>query len=85
MIGETNGQLYVSCPLHKRNFSLDTGDCQNDEEYKILAFDVKEENGDLLVQLPPPEELDALIGSSKWMVRKATAIAIARNPDTNLR
>ncbi|GAA5913645.1 uncharacterized protein JCM6883_004036 [Sporobolomyces salmoneus] len=84
IIGETNGALYVSCPLHKRNYSLDTGDCQNDDEYKILAFDVKEENGNLLVQLPPPDELDALIGSSRWMVRKAKAAATAANPSNDI-
>lgn len=58
--------------LHKRNFRLDTGDCLNDDEYKVLAFEVKEDesgSGDLLVKLPPPDELDALIGSSKWMGR----------------
>ncbi|GAA5833254.1 hypothetical protein JCM9279_001468 [Rhodotorula babjevae] len=81
---DANGHLYVSCPLHKRNFRLDNGDCLNDDEYKILAFDVKEENGDLLVQLPPPDELDALIGSSKWMVRKATAEAFGRNAATKI-
>ncbi|GAA5999895.1 hypothetical protein JCM10207_005960 [Rhodosporidiobolus poonsookiae] len=81
---DANGNLYVSCPLHKRNFRLDNGDCLNDEEYKILAFDVKEENGSLLVQLPPPDELDALIGSSKWMVRKAHAEAYGRAPATSI-
>ncbi|GAA5967842.1 hypothetical protein JCM11641_005783 [Rhodosporidiobolus odoratus] len=79
---DENGRLYVSCPLHKRNYRLDNGDCLNDEEYKILAFDVKEENGDILVQLPPPDELDAFIGSSKWMVKKATADAYGRAPAT---
>ncbi|TNY23557.1 NADPH nitrite reductase [Rhodotorula diobovata] len=81
---DANGHLYVSCPLHKRNFRLDNGDCLNDDEYKILAFSVKEDGGDLLVQLPPPDELDALIGSSKWMVRKATAEAFGRNAATKI-
>ncbi|GAA5939388.1 uncharacterized protein JCM15063_004507 [Sporobolomyces koalae] len=84
IIGEENGSLYVSCPLHKRNFALDTGDCKNDEDYKILAFNVKEEDGDLLIQLPPIAELDALIGSSKWMVRKATAAVKEKNPTSSL-
>ncbi|GAA6022628.1 hypothetical protein JCM8202_005024 [Rhodotorula sphaerocarpa] len=79
---DKDGRLYVSCPLHKRNFRLDNGDCLNDDEYKILAFDVLERDGDLLVQVPPPDELDALIGSSKWMVRKATADALGRNAAT---
>ncbi|SGY20621.1 BQ5605_C016g08108 [Microbotryum silenes-dioicae] len=79
---DANGNLYVSCPLHKRNFRLDTGECTNDEEYKVLAFEVKNEGEDLFVKLPPAEELDALIGSTKWMVRKATAEALGRNSAT---
>ena len=64
----------MSCPLHKRNFRLDNGDCTNDDEYKILAFEAKEDgNGQIVVRLPPGEELDALIGSAKWQVRMATA------------
>lgn len=65
--------------LHKRNFRLDTGDCTNDAEYKILAFDVKEVAGNLLLLLPPPDDLDAIIGSSKWMVKQATAEIFGRN------
>ncbi|GAA6024584.1 hypothetical protein JCM11491_000289 [Sporobolomyces phaffii] len=84
IVGETNGTLYVSCPLHKRNFALDTGECQNDDEYKILAFDVKVNGGDLLVQLPPPDELDALIGSSRWMVRRATSAVAAASPSAKV-
>jgi len=77
---------------------LDTGDCTNDSDFSILSFEVKEgDNGDLLVKLPPEDELDALIGSSKceWlhkdrvldadipgMVRKSTAEALGRNPAT---
>lgn len=71
---DRDGNTYVSCPLHKRNFRLDNGDCTNDDEYKILAFETKEGgNGEILVLLPPGEELDALIGSAKWQVRMATA------------
>ncbi|GFZ50204.1 Nitrite reductase [NAD(P)H] [Saitozyma sp. JCM 24511] len=80
---DKDGNLYVSCPLHKRNFRLDNGDCTNDDDYKVLAFDVKESNnGELLVLLPPEDDLDAMIGSSKWMVRKSTAEALGRNPAT---
>jgi nitrite reductase (NAD(P)H) len=50
----------------------------------VLAFEVKEENNDIFVRLPPPDELDALIGSSKWMVRKATAEAMGRNSATSI-
>jgi hypothetical protein len=59
--------------LHKRNFRLDNGDCTNDDDYKVLAFDVKESNhGELLVLLPPEDDLDAMIGSSKCEWRDAS-------------
>ena len=45
---------------------------------------MKESEGNLLVQLPPPDELDALIGSSQWMVKQATASALGRNAATKI-
>lgn len=51
--------------LHKRNYDLKTGDCSTDPSMHILTFEVKEEAGTLLVKLPPAEELDEMIGSSK--------------------
>lgn len=58
--------------MHKRNFSLTSGTCLNDSNYSILAFDVKVEEGsdDILVLLPDPEDLDFVISTSKWMVRR---------------
>ncbi|TCD62454.1 hypothetical protein EIP91_006881 [Steccherinum ochraceum] len=86
LIGDdpNTGALYVSCPMHKRNFTLATGDCLNDDSYSILAFDVKvaspdDEDSDVLVLLPSPDELDAVIGTSKWMVRRATAELLDRS------
>jgi nitrite reductase (NAD(P)H) len=65
---DPNGNLYVSCPLHKRNYKLDNGECLNDDNFGIMAFEVKEEDDFLLVRLPEPEELDEVIGTEKWMV-----------------
>jgi nitrite reductase (NAD(P)H) len=77
---DKEGNLYVSCPcvsagnhmcvsdyrLHKRNYRLDNGECGNDADFSILAFKVKaDEDGNLLVKLPPEDELDALIGRSR--------------------
>ncbi|KAH7909470.1 hypothetical protein BJ138DRAFT_1066987 [Hygrophoropsis aurantiaca] len=70
---DMNGNLYVSCPLHKRNFRLSDGECLNDAEYSIIAFDIKQEGDDLLVLLPEAEELDDVIGTSRWMVKQASA------------
>ena len=65
-------------PLHKRNFRFGDGECINDPEYKIMVFDVREQDGELLVLLPPASELDSAIGTSKWMVRQATAEMFGR-------
>lgn len=63
---DTKGNLHVSCPLHKRNFRLDTGECTNDDDYKVMSFDVREvASGALEVLLPPVAELDAVLGTSK--------------------
>ena len=83
LIGDdlTTKQLYVSCPNHKRNFALTSsekaqaGTCMNDSEVNIATFEV-EERGDGLVyiKLPPVEELDGVLGTKKWMVKKEEAV-----------
>lgn len=70
-----SGAIYVSCPMHKRNFSLTSGECLNDENYSILNFEAKAEGDDIAILLPDQSELDAVIGTQKWMVRR-------RSPDT---
>ncbi|KAK0628838.1 nitrite reductase [Bombardia bombarda] len=65
---------WVSCPYHKRNFDLANGDCKNDEELSIATFEVEERaDGLVYVKLPPVEELDAALGTKKWMVKKGEA------------
>ncbi|KAF8076090.1 nitrite reductase [Lyophyllum atratum] len=72
LIGDTpDGKPYVSCPLHKRNFMLETGECITDNEYAIMAFEVKEEDGKIFLKLPEPNLLDEVLGTSKWMVGQA--------------
>lgn len=70
--GEAAGKApYVSCPFHKRNFDLTSGDCRNDAEMSIATFEAEErDDGMVYVKLPPVEELDAALGTTKWMVRK---------------
>lgn len=67
-------KLWVSCPFHKRNFNLkgaDAGKCSNDADVNIAVFPVEErEDGWVYLKLPPVEELDARLGTSRWMVRK---------------
>jgi nitrite reductase (NAD(P)H) len=76
LIGDdlANNKLWVSCPYHKRNYELggeQAGRCTNDEEVSIATFPVEErEDGMVYLKLPPVHELDGVLGTSKWMVKK---------------
>jgi nitrite reductase (NADH) small subunit len=45
LIGDSCGEPKVACPLHKRSFSLVTGENLNGEEYAIQVYPVKVEEG----------------------------------------
>eukprot|EP00820_Chromera_velia_P006039 Cvel_3760.t1-p1 / transcript=Cvel_3760.t1 / gene=Cvel_3760 / organism=Chromera_velia_CCMP2878 / gene_product=Nitrite reductase [NAD(P)H] large subunit, putative / transcript_product=Nitrite reductase [NAD(P)H] large subunit, putative / location=Cvel_scaffold157:82205-91598(+) / protein_length=1116 / sequence_SO=supercontig / SO=protein_coding / is_pseudo=false len=59
----------VACPHHKRQFDLTTGKCLNDESMTINTWDVKVENGRILLHLPPEEALDAELATHKWQTK----------------
>ncbi|KAI1380162.1 nitrite reductase [Hypoxylon crocopeplum] len=63
---------WVSCPYHKRNFDLASGSCRNDDTLSIATFAAEERTADgmVYVKLPPIEELDAALGTARWMVKK---------------
>jgi len=67
-------KLWVSCPYHKRNYELkgdDAGKCGNDESVNIATFPVEaREDGNVYVKLPPVEELDSVLGTSNFVVKK---------------
>ena len=72
-------KLWVSCPMHKRNFQLnggaagegDAGSCANDASVSVATFPAEErDDGWVYLKLPPVEELDAVLGTSKWVVKK---------------
>jgi nitrite reductase (NADH) large subunit len=65
MIGDQHGKPKVACPVHKKSFSLETGACLSGEEYAVRVFAVKVEGDDVYLQLPPAEELDALLATAK--------------------
>ncbi|ETS74297.1 Nitrite reductase [Pestalotiopsis fici W106-1] len=65
---------WVSCPYHKRNFDLTSGDCKNDSELSIATFEVQERDDGLVhIKLPPVDELDRELGTKRWMVKKGEA------------
>ncbi|KAK0261433.1 Nitrite reductase [NAD(P)H] [Friedmanniomyces endolithicus] len=71
--GKTD-KLWVSCPIHKRNYEIkgaEAGKCGNDENVSIATFPVEaREDGLVYVKLPPVEELDGVLGTEKYKVRR---------------
>jgi len=69
-----NNKLWVSCPYHKRNFELggpNAGKCGNDDQVNIATFPAEErDDGWVYVKLPPVEELDRVLGTEKWKIKK---------------
>ena len=63
IIGTAGEEPKVACPLHKKTFSLETGESLQGEEYRIATFRVKVENGQVYVELPPPEMLDPVMAT----------------------
>ena len=63
IIGTAGDEPKVACPLHKKTFSLETGESLQGEEYRIKTFRVKVENGKVYVELPPPEMLDPVMAT----------------------
>jgi nitrite reductase (NADH) large subunit len=57
ILGDQAGEPKVACPLHKKTFALKTGECLTGDELSIRTFPVKEENGEVFVELPPPQQL----------------------------
>jgi nitrite reductase (NAD(P)H) len=51
-------------------------------DYSIITFEAKEQDGDVYLLLPPEEALDDAIGTSKWMVKQATADVYGRGAAT---
>ncbi|KAE8401774.1 hypothetical protein BDV37DRAFT_285328 [Aspergillus pseudonomiae] len=78
LIGDDDaGKYWVSCPYHKRNFELNgeqAGRCSNDEAMNIATFPVEErDDGWIYLKLPPVEELDSVLGTERWKVKKGEA------------
>lgn len=72
--GSSGPSPWVSCPLHKRNFDLASGDCKTDDSLSIATFPAEERPDGLVYLLLPPEgELDAALGTAKWRVKAGEA------------
>lgn len=77
-----DSKLYVSCPYHKRNFQLNgdvnfdkndsgAGSCSTDNSMSIATFQAEaRDDGWVYLKLPPVQELDNVLGTSRWVVKK---------------
>jgi nitrite reductase (NADH) large subunit len=63
ILGDAGGEAKVACPLHKKTFSLTSGESLQGEEYRIRTFPVRVEGDDVLLLLPPMEALDEVLGT----------------------
>jgi nitrite reductase (NADH) large subunit len=63
IVGDQSGTPKVACPLHKKTFSLETGESLQGEDYDIRTFPVKVEDGNVFLELPPNEILDELLAT----------------------
>jgi nitrite reductase (NADH) small subunit len=52
IIGDAAGEPKVSCPFHKKNFSLKSGECLSGDAYKIAVYPVKIEDNFVYVGVP---------------------------------
>nr|OQO29816.1 Nitrite reductase [NAD(P)H] [Rachicladosporium sp. CCFEE 5018] len=67
-------KLWISCPYHKRNYELkgdNAGKCGNDDTVNIATFPVEaRDDGLVYVKLPPVEELDGVLGTKKFVIKR---------------
>ena len=67
----------VSCPLHKKPFSLETGECLSGEPYALKVFPVRVAGDGVYLLLPPARQLDALLATRMRSVGSSDSIAAA--------
>jgi nitrite reductase (NADH) large subunit len=59
LLGEKHGAPKVACPMHKKQFSLETGACLSGDDLQVMTFPVKVEEGFVYVELPPAALINA--------------------------
>jgi len=77
IVGDAEGTPKVACPLHKKQFSLESGEQLDGDELNILTFPVKVDGGKVLVELPAVPEVDAILGTNGLRVTKSDCVDIA--------
>jgi nitrite reductase (NADH) large subunit len=71
IIGDSNDVPKVACPLHKKTFSLESGEQLGDDGLNILTFPIKLEGDKVFAELPAVPEVDAILGTAGLRVSKS--------------
>ena len=84
----TNSQRrsYVSCPMHKKNFDIGTGECLvagEEDKYKLVTFDVKVEDGQVYLLLPPVDILDKALGTGGTIITEKVLKSSEKHVDVS--
>jgi NAD(P)H-dependent nitrite reductase large subunit/NAD(P)H-dependent nitrite reductase small subunit len=69
LVGDAGETPKVSCPLHKKPFSLQTGESLSGEDFSVKVFPVKVAKDEVFLLLPPQAQLDALLATELHCVR----------------
>lgn len=77
IVGDADGLPKVACPLHKKTFCLASGECLSGEPYRLEVFRVKVEGDRVLAELPPAEELDAVLATEIFCPSAGGSLAAA--------
>jgi nitrite reductase (NADH) large subunit len=77
IIGTAGQEPKVACPLHKRPFSLTTGQCLSGEDFSVKVFPVRIVGDEVHVELPPQEQLDALLATELHCIGTCEPSALA--------
>ena len=84
IVGNAGETPKVSCPLHKKPFSLQTGESLSGEEFAVKVFPVKVAGDAVYLKLPPQEQLDVLLATELSCVRSCGAVAGSCQPEGEL-
>jgi hypothetical protein len=63
ILGNQGETPKIACPLHKKTYSLETGECLTGDEHSLKVFPVKVVDGQVHLLLPPQDQLNALLAT----------------------
>lgn len=66
IIGDADSIPKVACPLHKKTFSLKTGESLSGDTDPVRVFPVRAEEGSVWLKLPARDKLNALLATSQF-------------------